>query len=241
MRVYPRDRRQEPPAGAQPGFRAYRRVLAELVLTGSTQAGWLFADLVHGAEASALASEIARDGGKAQRPRGDQCRRAGGCCPQLPATRWPPLVRLPSRCIVPCTRVRQGTRPCPGRAGLRQRPAARYSFPARVTPGAASSSPRFPALSHSVVSAQPPGVFTFARAWRGGFHLGTRSPGKPATGLSSSPSARAAPSPEVISPPPVRQVIWFSRSGNRDKRADRLPAAPNGVMVVQTEGKPPGK
>jgi hypothetical protein len=30
------------------------------------------------------------------------------------------------------------------------------------------------------------------------------------------------------------QVTGFSRSGNRDKRGNRLPAAPSGVMVVQT-------
>ena len=35
------------------------------------------------------------------------------------------------------------------------------------------------------------------------------------------------------------QVTGFSRPGNRDKHAHRLPAAPPGVMVVQTAGKPP--
>jgi hypothetical protein len=36
------------------------------------------------------------------------------------------------------------------------------------------------------------------------------------------------------------QVTGFSRPGNRDEYADRLPAAPPGVMVVQTAGKHPG-
>ena len=35
------------------------------------------------------------------------------------------------------------------------------------------------------------------------------------------------------------QVTGFSRPGNRDKHAHRLPAAPPGVMVVQTAGKTP--
>jgi hypothetical protein len=36
------------------------------------------------------------------------------------------------------------------------------------------------------------------------------------------------------------QVTGFSRPGNRDKHAHRLPAAPPGVMVVQTAGQTPG-
>lgn len=73
------------------------------------------------------------------------------------------------------------------------------------------------------------------------FHMGDPdSKGKPPHWIVITPICPGRAIPEIVSPATVRQVIWFSRPGNRDKRADRLPAAPNGVMVVQTEGKPPG-